>query len=193
MSYRLPERGDPLLGGDEPNVATLCDSALKRDLKIDDLDLMLDERSARFAVLSAPVAGTAKAVALADQPGAPISESIDHRCRTVGREAVELGARTIDVAGVKKQAEPVVGAVERAADKRGKVRRSNEPVPRNLTDDLYIIFGETKGRWLRRTTEPRQPNRSLNGGNVHTLQLYQRREAHRQVLEGDRHHCGQPR
>ena len=45
---------------------------------------------------------TGYSVPLAQEPRAPIGKGIDHRCRTVGREAVELGARTINVAGVKK-------------------------------------------------------------------------------------------
>ena len=69
--------------------------------------------------------------------------------------------------------QPVVGAVERAADKRCDVRRSDKPVPRDLADDLNVIIGEAKGRRFRRTAEPRQPNWSLNGGNIHTRQLYQ--------------------
>ena len=63
-SYRLPECGGHLLGGDEPDITVLRHGTLERHLKIDDLDLVLDERAADLAVLPAPVAGAAEAIAL---------------------------------------------------------------------------------------------------------------------------------
>ena len=57
-AHRLPRGCDHFLGGDEPDIAALRHRALQRDLKIDDLDLVLDERPAGFAVLAAPLSAS---------------------------------------------------------------------------------------------------------------------------------------
>jgi F420-0:gamma-glutamyl ligase len=51
---------------------------------------------------------------------------------------------------VKKQLKAVIGAVERAANQRGDMRRLEQAMARDLTYDLQIIFGKTKGRRLQR-------------------------------------------
>jgi hypothetical protein len=56
---------------------------------------------------------------------------------------------------MEEPAEAISGAVERAADQRSDVRRSQKAVARQLTDDHHVIVGKTEGRRLRRTAEPR--------------------------------------
>src|SRR5258707_2059211 len=73
--------------------------------------------------------------------------------------------------------EPVVGAVERAADKLGDMRRSDEPMPRDLADDLHVVVGKAEGRRFRRTAEPRQSCWPYTGGDIHTALLYQPTDA----------------
>jgi hypothetical protein len=164
--YLLLRACDHVLGGDEPDIAALRYSTLERDLKIDDLDLVLDERPAGFAVLAAPSSSPAKTVALAQQTCAAVGECVDHWGRAGSGEAVELGARAIDVTGVEEQVEAVVGAVERTADKRCNVRRPDEPMLRHLAHDLHVIIRETEGWWLWSSAESRQSSWFL--GNTHT-------------------------
>ena len=128
---------------------------LQGDPKVDGLQLMLDERSAGCLVLAAPRdIGEGRTIALDQQAGAAISESIGIGCRAY-REAVELGARAVDIAGVKKAGEAIVGAVEGAADQGGDVGGAEETVAGEMADDENIVVGQPERRRFRRTAEPR--------------------------------------
>ena len=92
---------------------------------------MLDERPTGAAVLSTPFdIRKFDAVAFYQQPRTAIGERIDHRRGAEGRVVVELGARAIDIAGVKKFTKPIVGAVEGAADEGCNMRGLQEAMAR---------------------------------------------------------------
>jgi hypothetical protein len=92
---------------------TLARSALQRDGEIDDLDLVLDERPAGFAVLPAPFdIGEGNAIALDQEPRSSIGKRVDHRRRAGRWIVVELGTWPIDVAGVKEAHEAIIGAIK---------------------------------------------------------------------------------
>ena len=141
----------------------------KATCEIHDVKLVLDERPAGFAVLAAPLdIGEVDAVALDQETGAAVGERIDQRRRAGGRVVVELGARPVDVAGVKEARQPVVGAVERAADQGGDVGGAQEAMPRELAHDLHVVIGQAEGRRFRRTAEPRQARLRCDDGGIHT-------------------------
>ena len=111
------------------------------------------------AVLAAPFdVGEIGAVAVGEKTGAAVGKGIGDRRRAGGRVVVELGARAVDIAGMEKAQETIVGAVERAADQGGDVGRAQEAIARQLADDDDIVVGETKGRRFRRTAEARAAN-----------------------------------
>jgi len=70
-----------------------------------------------------------------------------------------LRAWTIDVAGVEELGEPIIGAVEGAADKRRDVGGSQEAMSRQVAHDNNVIIGQAECRRLRRTAEPRPADR----------------------------------
>ena len=80
---------------------------------------------------------------------------------------VELRARPVNVTGMKEPQKAVVGAVERAADERGDVRRTQEAVTRKLAHNVHVVISETEGRRLRRTAEPRPAGRGDMRLRVH--------------------------
>ena len=84
-----------------------------------------------------------------------LSTAPGERERAGGRIVVELGARPVEVAGMEQPGEAIVGSIEGAADKSRDVRRSQEAMARQVTHDLHVVIGETEGRRLRRTAEPR--------------------------------------
>ncbi|RNJ48779.1 hypothetical protein D1O30_03210 [Methylocystis hirsuta] len=57
-------------------------------------------------------------------------------------------------------AQAVVRAVERTADERGDVGRAQEPMSRDVSDDGDVVFGQPKGRPVRRTAETRPAARA---------------------------------
>ena len=76
---------------------------LQRDAKVADLQLMLDERPASFAVLAAPFELRGSVfVARCKEARATIGERICDRRRTGCWVVVELRARPVEVAGVEE-------------------------------------------------------------------------------------------
>jgi len=73
---------------------------------------------------------------------------------------------------MEKPHEPIIGAVERAADKRSDVRRSDQSVPRNCTHDLHVIIG--KPEWRRLDSAPKSGSscRRDSGSDIHMQQFY---------------------
>ena len=55
--------------------------------------------------------------------------------------------------------EPIIGAVEGAADKRRDVGGSQEAMSRQVAHDNNVIIGQAECRRLRRTAEPRPADR----------------------------------
>jgi hypothetical protein len=107
------EARDLLVGVDELHVGVFACRPLQADVKIHDLKLVLDERSANFAILATPFdVGKLDAVALDQEAGAAVGERIDQRCRASGRIVVELHARPVKVACVEEAGQAVVGAIE---------------------------------------------------------------------------------
>ena len=121
--------------------------ALQRDIKVHDLELMLDERPAGLAVLAAPFdIGEIDAVALDQEPGAAIGKRIGHRRRAGGRIVVELRPRPIDIAGVEKPVEAISWcdrASGRPARRYGSIARSDA--------------APTAARWQRRRRSDERP------------------------------------
>ena len=157
----------------------------KGDVEVHDVELVLDERAAGLAVLAAPFdVGEVDAVAFDQEAGAAIGKRIDDRRRAGGRVVVELGARPVDVAGMKEARQPIVGAVERAADQRGDVGRAQEAMARELPHDLHVVVGEAEGRRFRRTAEPRQSGGRGNDGGLHTEIIPPAGSASRERAEG---------
>ena len=70
---------------------------------------------------------------------------------------------------MKEPGQPVIGAVERAADQGGDMGRAQEPVPRKLPYDFHVVVGEAEGRRLRRTAEPRPAGRCDKRLHVHVV------------------------
>src|SRR5204862_5477303 len=96
------------------------------------------------------------------QPRTTIGERVDEWFGTLGRIVVELGARTIDVAGVKKSRQSIVDAIEGAGSQRGDVGRSQETVMREIANDLHVVIGDAESRRFRRTAKPRATYRFLS-------------------------------
>jgi hypothetical protein len=87
--------------------------------------LIVPTRRPRFRRASEPLA-----FRLTDDDVEIVPQLARHRHRSrPDRIEVELGARPVDVASVEKAREAVVGAVERAADKRSDVGRAEEARP----------------------------------------------------------------
>ncbi len=123
--------------------------ALSGHLEIHDLDLVLDKGAADLAVLPAHTLSFLNLVPSRSrkQTGSPIAERIGDGCGAIGREAIKLGSRAIDVAGMEETHETVVGAVDQAPDQRRRCA-SNEG-SRNfatLAHDLHVVIGEAEGR-----------------------------------------------
>ncbi len=68
---------------------------------------------------------------------------------------------------MKEPQKAIVGAVERAADLRGDVGRSQEAMPSELADNLSVIIGEAEGGRFRRTAEPWPTGRGDKRLRVH--------------------------
>ena len=76
----LRKSGDDVVGMDELHVSSSTSSDLQRDREIDDLQLMLDERTAGVAVLPAPFdVGELDAVALDQEARAAIGKRVGDR------------------------------------------------------------------------------------------------------------------
>jgi hypothetical protein len=120
--------GGHFVAGDQTEVGTAGHIALQRDPEIGDRKLMLDEGATGLPVLAAPFDIRRGAVAGDQQPRAAIGERVDDRRRARIWIIVELGARPIDIAGVEKPHQAIVGAVEEASDQHRDVARSQEPV-----------------------------------------------------------------
>ncbi len=98
-TLRRGRRGDHLVRMYETHVATIARRVLQRHVEVDDLQLVLDERPAGFAVLAASVdVGESDPVVLDQKTRSAIGEPVHERCGLAGRVIVELGARSIDVA-----------------------------------------------------------------------------------------------
>ncbi len=151
----IRERGDHLVGVNEPQIIAPLRGALHRDIEVHDLKLVFDERPAGFPVLAAPLdVGEVDAVAFDEKAGAAVGECVHHRARSGGRVVVELGARTVEVAGMEEPGQTIVGAIEGAANKRGDVGRSEEAVAGKLAHDRHVIVRQTKCGWRRRAAKP---------------------------------------
>jgi hypothetical protein len=108
--------------GGGAQITPRLDSALQRDVKVHNLDLVLDERPAGFAVLAADVGvSEINTVAFLQKAYTVGGERIDIRRRAGGRIKIELGAGAIDVAGMEQALQAFVGTAERAADQGGDV------------------------------------------------------------------------
>ena len=117
----IGEGSDELVGVNELHVGASAGRALQPDREVHDLELVLNEWPPGLAVLAAPFdVGEFDTVALYKQARAAVGERVDHRGGP-DRIEVELGARAVDVAGMKEPQKAVVGAVERAADEGGDV------------------------------------------------------------------------
>src|SRR5579862_1262605 len=100
---------DQFFLANELNIRPAPYRPLQCHLKIDDLDLVLDERPAGFAVLAAPLhIPKLHAIAVAKQTRPSIGKRIDVMGRS-GGEAVELRTRTVEVAGMEEALQAVVG------------------------------------------------------------------------------------
>src|SRR4051812_11497549 len=160
---------DHIVGGDQLDVAARSRRALHADLEIDDFNLVLDKGPAGFAVLAAPFrVAECGPIPFLEKSYPAIGEGIDHRRRTEGRIVVELGARPVDIPGVEEAQQPVVGAVERAADERRDMRRADQPVPRDDTNDLDIIFRKAKRRRFSGPAKARSARLFPDSSDNHT-------------------------
>jgi hypothetical protein len=70
------------------------------------------------------------------------------------------GRAAVDIAGMKKTQQPIIGTLERATDECCDVRPSHQPVPRDDPKDFNIIDGQAKRGRLRCTAEPRSAHLS---------------------------------
>ena len=90
---------------DDFNIPASIGRALQRDAKVDDLQLVLDEGAAGFAVLAAPFEmREGVAVALGDETCSTIREGVGDWRGANRRKSVELRARSVEEAGVKEPA-----------------------------------------------------------------------------------------
>ena len=83
------------------------------------------------------------------------------------RVVVELGARPVNVTGMKEPQKAIVVAVERAADQGSDMSGFEKAVPRKLAHDVHVVVGEAEGWRLRRTAEPRPTGRGDKRLHVH--------------------------
>jgi hypothetical protein len=144
---------------DQPDIFAAAHRTLKCNIEIHDPQLVFDERSAGLAILAAPFdVGEFDTVAIDEQSRSTVSECIDHRCRTRCWVVVELGTRPIDVAGVEKTIQTIIGAIERAPYQWCNMCRTQEAMSRKLANDFNIVIGQSEGWRFRRTAEPRPPH-----------------------------------
>jgi hypothetical protein len=109
----------------EADIAAIPHRALKRYLEVDDLQLVLDERTTGFAIYSAQLdVSELCMVTFAQQMGTEIGERVHHWSRACGRIVVELRTRAIDISGMKESQQAVVSPIERSTDERRDVGRS---------------------------------------------------------------------
>lgn len=129
---------------------------LRRDFEVGDFQLVFDEGAAGFPVFARPIDLLELRLAmLTQEPRSPIGERIDHWGGALGRIVVELGARPIDISGMKEMAEPIVCPVDRSSHKIGDMGRAQEPVSPDVPDDGDIIFGHSEGGRVGRPAETR--------------------------------------
>ena len=103
--WLLPPRGcrAPFSFKEKPDIGTCREGTLQGNPKIDDLNLVIDKRALYLAVLAAPRdRGGHKIATLVQEPRSPIGQGVEHRRGARGRKAIELGTRTVDIAGVEE-------------------------------------------------------------------------------------------
>jgi hypothetical protein len=74
--------------------------------------------------------------------------------RPIYRKAIQLGAGAIHIAGVEEQHEPLVGPIQRAADKMGDLRRAKKAMLGHGADDREVAVRQAECGWLLCPTEP---------------------------------------
>jgi hypothetical protein len=68
--------------------------------------------------------------------------------------------RPIHISGMEEPGEPVIGTIDRTADKSSNARRSQEAVSCKMPHDDDVIVGDAAGRRLRCAAESRPASRS---------------------------------
>ena len=151
------------------HVVAVARGAIERNLKIDDFELVFDEWSSSLLVLAAPIdVRKIDSVTLNEKACTTIGERVHHRCGTRRRIVIELSMRTINVPCMEKSREPVIRAIERTADKRGNVRRSQEAISRKLAHDNNVVVGKPEGWRFGRATESRSTSWRSKCLRIHT-------------------------
>jgi hypothetical protein len=108
----LWKRSNDLAGMNELHVSSAAHSTLKRHVKVDDLELMIDKGATGFAILSTPFAICELRAAAFDQKSdTAVGKCIHHGCGAGARVMVELRSWSVDVPGMKKPAQPVISAI----------------------------------------------------------------------------------
>jgi hypothetical protein len=64
--------------------------------------------------------------------------------------------------------EPIIRTIDRAANKRRDMRRSEEPISRELAYDNHVVIGKPEGRRFRRTAKSRPAGCDGKCLGVHT-------------------------
>jgi hypothetical protein len=86
---------------DEPNVAVAAYRKLQSYVELDDLQLMVDERTACAKVVAADLLIRTFKATLGQQPRAAVGKGVDHGSRASRRIVVELCSRSVNVPGMK--------------------------------------------------------------------------------------------
>jgi hypothetical protein len=116
---------------------------------------MFNERTSDLTVLPIPfLICKFHPKALDQEQCTEIGESVDRRSRPRCRITVELRARAIDVAGMKKTRQSMIRLVQRSANEEGYMRGPDETMSCDYANDLYVAVGHTKSGWLCPSAEP---------------------------------------
>jgi hypothetical protein len=75
----------------------------------------------------------------------------------------QLGMQPVQVPGMEEPSEPVIGPIDRAADKCRDVGRSQEAVSSKLAHDNYVVVRDAEGWRFRRR---RNRGRRVGAGSV---------------------------
>src|SRR5579872_4431970 len=112
---------------DQTHVRTASSCDLQGDIEIHDLKLMVDEGTTGLAVLAAPLdIGEVDAIALDQEPRPAVGQRINHRGGARVGIIIELGAGTVEIAGMKQPCEAIVAAVARSIDQSCDVAGSQK-------------------------------------------------------------------
>jgi hypothetical protein len=82
----------------------------------------------------------------------------------------KLEIRPVEIPGMKEAHQPIVGAIQRASDKIGNVRRPDQPIPSNDTHDLHVVIREPEWRRLGSAAKARSAYMRSSSG-LHTPQF----------------------